>query len=270
MNQIDLAGRRAAVTGAAQGIGRATAERLIAEGACVVVADIVPEALDEVVADLAGRYSADLVHSLVCDVTDEAAVQSALAETCRAFGGIDIVVCNAGIVTGGPFDETTLAQWRANIDVLSTGYFLVAREGYRAMKAQGLGGSIIFVASKNALAASVNAAAYCAAKASELHLARCMAVEGAPHGIRVNVVNPDGVLRGSRMWSDERRKERAEAYRVEPEELDAYYRDRTLLKQSVYPEDIAEGIVFFAGDTTRKSTGNVLNIDGGNAQSFPR
>ena len=265
-----LAGRVAFVTGGAGGIGRATAARLASEGACVVISDLGGEALETTAADLGQEFSADVVRGAPCDVTDEDAVAAALASACVEYGGIDIVVSNAGVVTGGPVDETTLEQWQLNMDVLSTGYFLVAREAFRILKAQGRGGSIVFVASKNGLAASVDAAAYCTAKASEIHLARCLALEGAPHKIRVNVVNPDGVLRGSRMWSDERRKERAEAYNVKPDELDAYYRDRTLLKESVYPEDIAEGIYFFATDVTRKSTANVLNIDGGNIESFPR
>jgi NAD(P)-dependent dehydrogenase (short-subunit alcohol dehydrogenase family) len=158
------------------------------------------------------------------------------------------------------------AQRRRPVD----GLLLVTRAAFRLLKAQALGGAIVFVASKNGLAASVNASAYCAAKASEIHLARCAALEGAPFGIRVNVVNPDGVLRGSKMWSDERRRERAESYRVQPEDLDDFYRQRTMLKESVYPEDIAEGILFFVTEGSRKSTGNILNIDGGNVQSFTR
>ena len=265
-----LAGRIAFITGGAGGIGRATAERLIGEGACVVISDVDPQSLEAAVDDLASRFSRDMIRGVVCDVTNEDSVDAALAWTAAEYGGLDFAVSNAGIVTGGAIDETTLAQWQLNVDVLSTGYFLVTRAAVRLLKRQGLGGAIVFVASKNGLAASVNASAYCAAKASEIHLARCVALEGAPFGIRVNVVNPDGVLRGSKMWSDERRKERAESYRVRPEELDDFYRQRTMLKESVYPEDIAEGILFFVADGSRKSTGNILNIDGGNVQSFTR
>ncbi len=265
-----LAGRIAFVTGGAGGIGRATAARLLREGACVVVSDRDQAALDEAVDDLVGRYGQDRVRAAICDVTDEAAVTAALVRTCAEFGGVDIVVSNAGIVTGGPIEDTTLAEWQLNVDVLTTGYFLVAREAFRIMKTQAIGGSIVFVASKNGLAASINAAAYATAKASEIHLARCLALEGAPHKIRVNVVNPDGVLKGSRMWSDERRRERAEAYDIGPDDLEAHYRERTLLKVSVYPEDVAEGIYFFVADGSGKSTANILNVDGGNTQSFTR
>jgi rhamnulose-1-phosphate aldolase/alcohol dehydrogenase len=265
-----LAGRVAFITGGAGGIGSATAQRLLSEGACVVVSDHDEPALATVAKNLADAYSDDLVRQVTCDVTSESSVEAALAATCIEYGGVDIVVSNAGIVTGAPIEETTLEQWQLNMDVMSTGYFLVSRAAFRIMLAQKLGGSIVFVASKNGLAASINASAYCTAKASEIHLARCLALEGAPSKIRVNVVNPDGVLRGSRMWSDERRQERADSYNVKPDELDAYYSNRTMLKESVYPEDIAEGIYFFAADVTRKSTANILNIDGGNNQSFPR
>ena len=165
----------------------------------------------------------------------------------REFGGLDILVANAGIASAAPIEETTLAIWRRNHDVLAEGYFLVSREAFPLLKAQG--GSIVFVGSKNALAASVNASAYASAKAAAVHLARCLALEGAPHGIRVNVVNPDAVMRGSRIWSGDWRKERADAYGVDPgEALEAHYRDRSLLKREVLPEDVAEAVAFFASD----------------------
>jgi len=144
------------------------------------------------------------------------------------------------------------------------------RAAYRVLLEQKLPASIVFVGSKNALAASANAAAYCTAKAAELHLARCLALEGAPHGIRVNIVNPDAVLRGSKIWSGEWRAERAEAYQLKDEELEDFYRERSLLKRSVYPEDIAAAVYFFASDSSAKSTGNILNVDAGNASAFTR
>jgi NAD(P)-dependent dehydrogenase (short-subunit alcohol dehydrogenase family) len=193
-------------------------------------------------------------------------VQSACAE----YGGLDVVVCCAGLASAAPFEETSLAIWQKNIDVLMTGYFLFAREGYKVMKAQGLGGSIVFVASKNALAASPQAAAYCTAKAAELHLARCLALEGAEHGIRVNSVNPDAVLRGSKIWQGDWRRERAAAYGVQEADLEEVYRKRSLLKRDVFPEDVAEAIAFFASERSGKSTGNLLNVDAGNPQAFPR
>jgi NAD(P)-dependent dehydrogenase (short-subunit alcohol dehydrogenase family) len=203
------------------------------------------------------------------DVTDEAAVIAGAAFAACEFGGIDILVANAGIASAAPIEETTLAIWRRNHDILAEGYFLASREAFKLMKS--LGGSIVFVGSKNALAASVNAAAYASAKAAAVHLARCLALEGAPHGIRVNVVNPDAVLRGSRIWSGDWRKERAEAYGVDPgAALEAHYRDRSLLKREVLPEDVAEAVAFFASERSAKSTGNMLNVDAGNAQAFTR
>ena len=156
------------------------------------------------------------------------------------------------------------------MSILGTGYFLVAREGYRLMKKQGLGGSMVFIGSKNAIAASAGASAYCTAKAAEVHLARCMALEGAPLGIRVNVVNPDAVLRGSKIWQGEWRQQRAQSNKIKEDELEEFYRKRSLLQRSVYPEDIAEAAFFFASDLSAKSTGNFLNVDAGNATSFTR
>src|SRR4029077_14277484 len=179
-------------------------------------------------------------------------------------------VSNAGIASASPVEDTTLADWQRNMDILSTGYFLVSRAAFRLFKAQGIGGSIVFVGSKNALAASPGAAAYCTAKASEVHLARCLALEGAPFGIRVNTVNPDAVLRGSKISQGEWRQQRAASNKVSEDNLEEVYRQRSLLKLSVYPEDIAEGVYFFASDLSAKSTGNILNVDAGNAQAFTR
>jgi NAD(P)-dependent dehydrogenase (short-subunit alcohol dehydrogenase family) len=193
-----------------------------------------------------------------------------MAETVARFGGLDIVVNNAGITIAAPVEDTTLELWNKNIAILGTGYFLVGREGYKLLKEQGLGGSMIFICSKNAVTASPGASAYCAVKAAELHLARCMALEGAPHGIRVNVVNPDAVLRGSKIWQGPWRRQRAASLKITEDELEEHYRKRSLLQRSVYPEDIAEGVYFFASDLSNKSTGNFLNIDAGNATSFSR
>lgn len=265
-----LAGRVAFVTGGAGGIGRATASRLCADGACVVLADVDAAALQLAAADLQKQFGRDAIGSVACDVTNEASVVAALDETARAFGGLDILVSNAGIASSAPIEATSLELWNKNLAVLATGYFLVAREGYRRMLRQGRGGSIVFVGSKNALAASTQAAAYNTAKAAELHLARCLALEGAPHGIRCNVVNPDAVLRGSRIWSGEWKAQRAAAYGIGEDDLEKHYRDRSLLKRNVFPEDVAEAVAFFAGERSAKSTGNVLNVDAGNVTSFPR
>lgn len=265
-----LAGRIAYVTGAAGGIGGATAQRLLGEGACVVIADIDENALNERVASIAKRYGRDAAIGVKLDVTNEAAVIASFEETARAFGGVDIVVSNAGIASASPVEDTSLELWQKNMDILATGYFLVAREAFRLMQFQRIGGAIVFVASKNGLAASPGASAYCAAKASEIHLARCLALEGAAHGIRVNTVNPDAVLRGSKIWQGEWRQQRAASNKVSEDQLEEVYRQRSMLKLSVLPEDIAEGVYFFASDLSAKSTGNILNIDAGNAQAFTR
>ncbi|MCB1332491.1 MAG: bifunctional rhamnulose-1-phosphate aldolase/short-chain dehydrogenase [Roseivivax sp.] len=265
-----LAGRVALVTGGAGGIGSATAERYLAEGACVVLADINEDNLRDAQARISGKYGRDVVRSVVMNVTDEAAVDAAFAETAVEFGGIDILVSNAGIASSAPVEDTTLALWNKNMDILSTGYFLVSRAAFRLMRVQDMGGSIVFVASKNGLAASPNASAYCTAKAAEIHLARCLALEGAEAGIRVNVVNPDAVLRGSKIWEGEWLEQRAGTYKTDKEGLEEMYRQRSLLKRSVYPEDIAEACYFFAAETSSKSTGNILNVDAGNVQSFTR
>ncbi|GAB0112536.1 bifunctional rhamnulose-1-phosphate aldolase/short-chain dehydrogenase [Acidisoma sp. C75] len=266
-----LAGKIAFITGGAGGIGMATARRLMQDGACVMLCDIDEAALEASRAALAALHGADTVGTIWADVTKEEAIAAAYAETAARFGGLDICVCNAGIASAAPIEETTLALWQKNIDILATGYFLTARGAFRLMKDQGIGGSIVMVASKNALVASPGAAAYCTAKASELHLSRCIALEGAPLGIRSNVVNPDAVLRGSRIWQGEWGEQRAASYQKSSlEELDEVYRQRSLLKRSVYPEDIAEGIAFFASDISAKSTGNIINVDAGNANAFTR
>lgn len=266
-----LAGRIAFITGGAGGIGKATAIRLAREGACVMLADIDREALEAAVGELQAQFGADVVAGVECNVTDEDAVQVTLAQTGVAFGGLDILVSNAGIASAAPLEDTSLELWDKNIGILATGYFLVAREGFRLLKRQALGGSIIFIASKNGLVASANASAYCTAKAAELQLARGIALEGAPLGIRCNSVNPDAVLRGSRIWSGKWKQERAEAYGMDEEQLEEHYRQRSLLKRNVFPEDIAEAVYFFANEETAgKSTGNILNVDAGHAPSFTR
>jgi rhamnulose-1-phosphate aldolase/alcohol dehydrogenase len=265
-----LAGRVALVTGGGGGIGGAVARRLAEDGAAVVICDIDETALGATKASLLQGLGQDAVAAVPCDVTSEEAVANLFAEAARAFGGVDLVVSSAGLASAAPFEDTSLDLWRRNMDVLATGYFLVAREGFRQMKAQGRGGSIVFVASKNALVASPQASAYCTAKAAEVHLARCLALEGASYGIRANVVNPDAVLRGSRIWQGEWRNQRAEAYNTTPDGLEEVYRQRSLLKRSVFPEDIAEAVHFFASERSAKSTGNILNVDAGHAPSFTR
>jgi rhamnulose-1-phosphate aldolase/alcohol dehydrogenase len=265
-----LAGKIALITGGAGGIGRATAERMLREGACVVLADIDAGSLEAAKDDFARRYGADQVRPVLIDVTSEDAVIKGFADTVVEYGGLDILVSNAGLASAAPISETTLALWDKNMDILAKGYFLVSRQAFRVFETQKIGGNIVFVASKNGLAASVNASAYCTGKAAEIHLARCLALEGAEKGIRVNTVNPDAVLRGSKIWSGEWKEQRAAAYKMSTDELEEHYRSRSMLKLSVFPEDIAEGIFFFASPASAKSTGNILNVDAGNAQSFTR
>ena len=265
-----LAGKVAFVTGGAGGIGRATAERLAGEGACVVLADIDEAALATAKDEFEKRFGADTVRSVKLDVTKEDGVIASFAEASVEFGGIDILVSNAGIASSAPVEETTLAMWSKNIDILATGYFLVSREAFRLFRRQNIGGNVVFVASKNGLASSPNASAYCTAKAAEIHLARCLALEGADAGIRVNTVNPDAVLRGSKIWNGEWREQRAASSKIEVTDLEEHYRKRSMLKLNVFPEDIAEAIYFLASDASAKSTGNIINVDAGNAQSFTR
>lgn len=265
-----LAGRVALITGGAGGIGAATAERYLSEGACVMLADINEESLEATKENLVQRYGRDVVRTVKMNVTEEVDVAASYADVSVEFGGIDILVSNAGIASSAPVEETSLDLWQKNMDILSTGYFLVSREAFKVMRVQGIGGSVVFVASKNGLAASPNASAYCTAKASEIHLARCLALEGADVGIRVNVVNPDAVLRGSKIWEGEWLDQRASTYGTDKEGLEEMYRNRSLLKRSVLPEDIAEAAYFFAADTSAKSTGNIVNVDAGNKEAFTR
>ncbi len=265
-----LAGKVALITGGAGGIGKATAERLLRDGACVVLADIDDAALAEADVELSRRHSRDMVRHVRLDVTQEGQVADAFAFAAEQYGGLDILVSNAGISSASPIEDTDLSLWNRNLDILSTGYFLVSREAFRLMKRQKMGGTIVFIASKNGLAASPNAAAYCTAKAAEIHLARCLALEGAEFGIRVNTVNPDAVLRGSKIWTGEWREQRAAAYHMKPDELEEHYRKRSMLKLSVYPEDVAEAVYFFVSGMASKSTGNIVNVDAGNVQAFTR
>ena len=255
----ELAGHIAFVTGGGSGIGRATARRLAAEGAHVIIADINEEAAHSVACEIGeGR-----AFGFACDVTEEEQVKEAFRRCVLEWGGLDILVCSAGIALGASVEETTEADWERAFGVLAKGYFLPAREAFRLWRRQEIGGSLVYVVSKNAIAAGKSASAYSAAKAAELHLARCLAEEGGPIGVRVNSVLPDAVLQGSSIWDSEWREERAEAYGVKPEELEEFYRQRTTLKLSVYPEDVAEAILYLAGPRSKKTTGAALTVDAG-------
>ena len=266
----ELDGRIALVTGGASGIGRAIAERFAAEGAHVAIVDIDADGAAAAATSLCERHGARRALAIGIDVTDSQSVVSAFQRTVLAWGGIDIVVSNAGVAVSAPVSEMTQEAWDRNFDVLVRGYFLVAQNAIHVMRRQGIGGSIVFIGSKNALVAGKNAAAYSAAKAAELHLARCLAEEVGADGVRINTVNPDAVLRGSAIWSSEWRADRARAYGIAEDKLEDFYRDRTTLRVAVFPEDIAEAALFLAADRSAKSTGNVINVDGGVAAAYPR
>ncbi|MCY0888287.1 MAG: bifunctional aldolase/short-chain dehydrogenase [Alicyclobacillaceae bacterium] len=266
----ELARKVAYITGGAGGIGSATARRMAMEGAHIVVADLAEDAAKSLADDLNAKFGEGTAVGVAVDVTDEAKVVASFQQAVRDYGGIDLFVSNAGLASSAPFVETTLRDWNRNVSVLGTGYFLTTREAFRILVAQGRGGSIVFVTSKNAIYAGKDAAAYSATKAMEEHLARCLAVEGGPFGIRVNSVLPDAVLQGSNIWNSAWREERARAYGIHPDELEEHYRKRTLLHVNISTEDIAEGILFFASKRSDKTTGCMLTVDGGVSAAFPR
>jgi NAD(P)-dependent dehydrogenase (short-subunit alcohol dehydrogenase family) len=268
--ETEFSRKVAFITGGAGGIGSETARRLVSEGAHVVLADLNLEGAQKVAQEINDQYGANRAYALKMDVTDEEAVQSAYADVAVQYGGVDIIVNNAGLATSSPFDETSLKEWNLNMNVLGTGYFLVAREAFKLMKQQGIGGSMVFIGSKNSVYAGKSASAYSSAKALEAHLARCIAAEGGEYGIRVNTILPDAILQGSAIWNGSWRNERAAAYGIEPDQLEEYYRKRTTLLVNIYPRDIAEGIAFFASSKSEKTTGCMMTIDGGVPAAFTR
>ena len=266
----ELSRRIALVTGGASGIGRAAAARLAAEGAHVVVTDLDAAGARKVADDLVAAYGSGRALGLGVDVTSEASVRAAFEECVLAYGGLDIVVSNAGIAHSSPVDRMELADWERSFAVNSTGHFLVAREAMRVLKAQGLGGSFVFVATKNVMSPGKDFSAYSAAKAAEAQLAKVLALEGGPHGIRSNIVNPDAVFRDSKLWSEEVRRERARAQGISVDDLEDFYRKRNILARPILPEDVAEAVLFLASDRSSKTTGCTLTVDGGVKDAFPR
>jgi rhamnulose-1-phosphate aldolase/alcohol dehydrogenase len=262
-----LASRVALVTGAGSGIGRAIAVRLAAEGACVVVADRDEAAAHQVARELGNR---DVAIAAVADVTDEDQIDEAFRQAALAFGGVDLVVNNAGLSVSKPLLDTTVADWDRQHDVMARGSFLVSRAAARLMIDQGLGGDIVYITSKNSVFAGPNNVAYGAAKADQAHQVRLLAAELGEHDIRVNGINPDGVVRGSGIFSSGWGAQRAAVYGVPEEELGAFYAQRTLLKREVLPEHVAAAVFALVGGDLSLTTGLHVPVDAGVAAAFLR
>jgi rhamnulose-1-phosphate aldolase/alcohol dehydrogenase len=268
--EASLARRVALVTGAARGIGRAIAERLAAEGAHVVVADIDLPSATAVADGIVARHGIGRAVAVQCDVSDEVSVAGAFQIATVTYGGLDVLVSNAGIAPSAPIATMPLLTWQRSLDVNATGHFLATREALRVMATQGTGGSIVFVATKNVMAPGKDFAAYSAAKAAQAQLARVSAMEAGAIGVRVNMINPDAVFRDSGLWSPDVRRNRAAAHGVDEADLEEHYRRRNLLRVTIDPDDVAEVAWWLASDRSRKTTGSVVTVDGGVAAAFPR
>jgi rhamnulose-1-phosphate aldolase/alcohol dehydrogenase len=265
-----LSGKVALVTGSGGGIGKATAKKMAEEGACVVLNDINSERLEAAKAEFAKLFGKDAVAAVLMDVTDEASIEAAFSATNLAFGGVDIVVNNAGISISKSIEDHSIEDWDKLYNILVKGQFVVSKAAVKTLKKQRMGGDIINIVSKNALVAGPNNAGYGSAKAAQAHLSRLLAAELGADKIRVNSINPDAVIADSNIWAGGWAEGRAKAYGVTIEELPAYYAKRTLLNQVILPEDIANACFAFVGGLLSKSTGNVLNVDGGVSMAFVR
>ena len=262
-----LAGRVAFVTGGASGIGRAIVERVVSEGACAIIADLNMDAASELSESLGGP---DVAIAVRVDVTNERDIQSALEQASVAFGGVDLVVNNAGLSLSKPLLETTVRDWELQHDVMAKGSFLVSREAARLMINQGLGGDIVYISSKNSVFAGPNNIAYSATKADQAHQVRLLAAELGEHGIRVNGINPDGVVRGSGIFAGGWGASRARVYGVKEQDLGAFYAQRTILKKEVLPENVANAVVVLTAGDLSHTTGLHIPVDAGVAAAFLR
>ena len=267
--EAELARQVGLITGAAGGIGRAIAGRLVDAGMSVVVTDLDRAAVERLADALNRRAGRRRALGLAMDVTDERGIERAFDAALRVFGGLDVLVSNAGIAHVAGIERLELAEWERSLAVNATGHFLVSRAAVRLLRAQGLGGAIIVIATKNVLAPGKDFGAYSAAKAAAVQLARILAIENGECGIRVNIVNPDGVFDGSGLWRAIG-PDRARTYRLRPGQLQAYYQQRNLLRARVLPEDVAEAVAFFASRRSAKTTGCILTVDGGLREAFPR
>ncbi len=265
-----LSGRVALVTGSAGGIGKAIAKKFADEGACVVINDINEERLNGTHEEFTKTYGKDAVSSTTLNVTDAASIDKAIDAASLAFGGVDIVINNAGISISKSIAEHTLEEWDRLYDILVKGQFMVSKKGIEVMRKQGFGGDVVNIVSKNAVVAGPNNPGYGSAKAAQAHLTRLMAAEVGADKIRVNTVNPDAVIADSNIWAGGWAEGRAKAYGITVAELPAYYAKRTLLNEIILPEDIANACFAFVGGLLNKSTGNALNVDGGVAMGFYR
>ncbi len=265
-----LSGRIALVTGSAGGIGKAIAKKFADEGACVIINDNDEGRLTGAKEEFSKQYGKDTFTATVIDVTHKTAIDNAFASAVLAFGGVDIVVNCAGISISKPLEDHTEKDWDLLYDILVKGQFLVTQAGVAIMRKQSTGGDVLNIVSKNALVSGPNNAGYGSAKAAQLHLSRLNAAELGKDNIRVNVINPDAVISDSKIWAGDWAAGRAKAYGVTVEELPAYYAKRTLLNEVILPEDIANACLVFTGGLLNKSTGNVLNVDGGVAAAFVR
>ena len=265
-----LAGRVALVTGGAHGIGEGICRRLAAEGAHVVVTDLDAGGAERLSEELARTHGPGRAMACVMDVTSEDDVSAAFNRARLAYGGLDILVSNAGIAPVGAVDGLSLADWQRAFDVNATGHFLAAREAVRVMREQATGGSLVFIGTKNVPSPGKDFGAYSASKAAEVQLARVLAIENGELGIRCNVVNPDAVFQGSNLWSQEVREQRAGAHGIEVDDIEEFYRQRNLLRERVTAADVAEAVLFLAGDASAKTTGAMIPVDGGLRDAFPR
>jgi NAD(P)-dependent dehydrogenase (short-subunit alcohol dehydrogenase family) len=265
-----LSRKIALITGSAGGIGKGIAEKFLQEGACIVLSDINQERLNQTLVEFEKKYSRDNIFTFKLDVTDSDCIAQASQAIALQFGGLDIVVNNAGISISKSFEDHSDQDWERLNEIIVMGQFRISKLGVALMKQQGLGGDIVNIVSKNAVVAGPKNVAYGTAKAAQLHMSRLMAAELAADKIRVNVVNPDAVIENSNIWEGGWAENRAKAYGIEVADLPQYYANRTLLKESVKVSDIADAAFAFVGGLLNKSTGNMLNVDGGLAAAFPR
>ena len=260
----------ALVTGATGGIGRAICDRLAKEGALVAVTDLNQEAIDSLVKELWMRYGKHCAVGAVMDVTDAASVTSAFAEIILSYGGLDIIVSNAGIAHAAPIESLSLEEWNKSISVNLTGHMIVCQAALKIFKQQGFGGCIVMNASKNVFLPGKDFGAYSAAKAGQTQLGKVLAIEGAQYGVRVNMINADGIFQNSQLWSAELREQRAKAHGIPVEKIEEFYAQRNLLQAKIMPEDVANAVVWLCSAEAAKTTGCTLTVDGGVVGAFPR